>query len=536
MIGGSVFALWRAGLVGAGVAIVLAGSVAAQTPVATPAEHTPAAGPDIKVGGAHIKGLALPGGISAFLGIPYAEPPVGERRWHVSMLSHLHGTVDATRFGSPCPQGDGTTVWYRKLAVAMGSDADVVRPASGGAEDCLVLNIWSPAVKAAKPALAKKAASKVSVGLPVMVWIHGGSNTSGFAHEPDYRGSRLAGKGVVVVTLNYRLGALGFFAHPAIADVSAGRQGISDQITALRWVHDNIGAFGGDPARVTLFGESAGGTDIVALMHMDVARGLFARAIIESGYLPSTALATPAAATRAATDLYARDVSADAMIAHPAADVVKLETARHKGAFAAPLVPPKLAFRVPLLIGTNADEFRMYLPADPATRGAGEAATLIGMVRADDAAHLLQHLSSDGATRADLLASAPVFHCPAAALAGDNSAVELPAYVYRFDRVRPGNHGFGAYHGAEIPYVFGTGAAWLPAEPADRALSDTVMRYWVNFARTGNPNGPGLPDWPRWPAHVDDMAGVPVMHLGATVHSAPVADLALCPMIAAPHI
>lgn len=500
---------------GAALACALTGSAGAEPSKQAPAEH---AAPDIKLGAAHIKGQALPGGSSAFLGIPYAEPPVGERRWHVSTLSHLKGMVDATHFGALCPQGDGTTAFYRRLAVGMGAGADVVHPASGGAEDCLVLNIWTPAKHAAKA--------------PVMVWIHGGSNTSGFAQEPDFRGARLAGKGVVVVTLNYRLGALGFFAHPAVADVSAGRQGISDQITALRWVHENIAAFGGDPARVTLFGESAGGTDIVALTHMEVARGLFARAIIESGYLPATALATPASAARAATDLFARDTTADAMQARPAADVVKLDASKHKGAFAAPLVPAKVAFRVPLLIGTNADEFRMFLPIDPATRLEAEAAMVGGMKRGDDAAHLLQHLSNDGATRADLLASAPVFHCPAAALAGDNSAVELPAYVYRFDRVRPGNHGFGAYHGAEIPYVFGTGAAWLPADPADHALSDTMMRYWVNFARTGNPNGAGLPNWPRWPAGADDIASVPVMHLGTAAHVGPLADLALCPMIA----
>ena len=525
MIGRSVIAYMAAG---AGLAFALTGSVAAETPApkTPPAAKTPVvAQPDVKLGAAHIKGVALPGGISAFLGIPYAEPPVGARRWHVSQLSHLQGAIDATHFGSICPQGDGTTAFYRRLAVGMGSTADVVHPATGGAEDCLVLNVWAPAVKAAP---------KHAAGLPVMVWIHGGSNTTGFAHEPDYRGARLAGKGVVVVTLNYRLGALGFFAHPAIADVSAGRQGISDQITALRWVHDNIAAFGGDPARVTLFGESAGGTDIVALTHMDIARGLFARAIIESGYLPATALATPAAATRAATEVYARDVTADALLAHSAADVVKQDATKRKGAFAAPLVPPKVAFRVPLLIGTNSDEFRIFMPADPAARSAAETAMLAGKPHADDAKQLLQRLSSDGAARADMLASAPVFHCPAAELAGENSAVELPTYVYRFDRVRPGNHGFGAYHGAEIPYVFGTGATWMPAEPADHALSDTVMRYWVNFAKTGNPNGPGLPVWPRWPALVDDPATVPAMHLGTTVHSGPLADLALCPMIAAP--
>jgi para-nitrobenzyl esterase len=474
----------------------------------------------VAVGKAHLHGLVLAGGVTAWLGIPYADPPIGARRWHVSNGVQLTGTIDATHYGAACPQTDATVTWYRRLAVAMGSDGDVVPPGPATSENCLFLNVWTPSTKA-----------RVGRRLPVMVWIHGGSNTSGYSQEADYRGARLAAHGVVVVTLNYRLGALGFFAHPAVADVSAGRQGLSDQITALRWVRDNIAAFGGDAARVTLFGESAGGTDIAALMHMPVAKGLFARAIIESGYLRADALATPATAEKATSAWFARDETAQTLMQRSATDLVHGQAERGKGRFVAPLVPPKPAFQVPLLIGTNADEFRLYLPADPATRGAGEASVLLGMAKAGGAARLLQRLSNDPATRADLLASAPIFHCPAVAMAGAAAANGLGAWVYRFDRVRPGHHGFGAYHGAEIPYVFGTGAAWLPADPSDRALSDMMMRYWVNFARGGDPNGPGLPHWPRWSAAVDDAATVPMLHFGTTVRTAPAADLALCPFV-----
>jgi para-nitrobenzyl esterase len=209
-----------------------------------------------------------------------------------------------------------------------------------------------------------------------MVWIHGGSNTSGYSQEADYRGARLAARGAVVVTVNYRMGPLGFFAHPAVPDVSAGRQGLSDQITALRWVRQNIAAFGGDPSRVTLFGESAGGTDIAALMHIPAAKGLFARAIIESGYLAAEAMATPAAATLATASLFTHDETAAMLAQRSARALVTLQAERRKGEFVAPLVSSKLAFRVPLLIGSNADEYRLYLPADPAARAAGEASIL----------------------------------------------------------------------------------------------------------------------------------------------------------------
>ncbi|WP_084600997.1 carboxylesterase/lipase family protein [Novosphingobium acidiphilum] len=497
-------ARWRAAI----LALVLAvPNIAATEPPAR-----------ITVGKAHLHGLALAGGVSAFLGIPYANAPTGARRWHVSTQARLSGEVDATHYGAACPQTEATAGWYRRLAVAMGSDGDVVPPGPTQSENCLFLNVWTPGAKV--PAGKR---------LPVMVWVHGGSNTSGYSQEADYRGARLAARGVVVVTINYRLGALGFFAHPAVSDVSAGRQGLSDQITALRWVRDNIAAFGGDAARVTLFGESAGGTDIAALMHMPVAKGLFARAVIESGFLRADGMATPAAAAKAAADLFVHDETAATLAQRSAADLVHVQTERGKGRFVSPLVPPKPAFRVPLLIGTNADEFRLYLPSDPATRGAGEASTLLAMPNAGDVAHLLQHLSNDPAMRADLLASAPIFHCPAVRMAAATAAGGLGAWVYRFDRVRPGHHGFGAYHGAEIPYVFGTGAAWLPAEAADRALSDTMMRYWVNFARGGDPNGPGLPHWPRWGNTAVDAAAVPMMHFGSTVRVVPAADLALCP-------
>jgi len=472
------------------------------------------AAPRVRVDQATLTGLALPGGVSAWLGIRYAVPPVGERRWHVSRLSHLTGAIDATHYGAACPQGDYTNRWYRRMAVAMGSDADAVGPGPKFDEDCLFLNVWAPPKRAGP-------------GAPVIVWIHGGSNTSGYSQEADYRGAALAARGAVVVTINYRLGALGFLAHPALADPSAGRQGLSDQITALRWIRAHIAAFGGDPARVTVAGESAGGTDIAALMHMPVAKGLFARAIIESGYLGPHALATPASAAHTAATLFGTNPPPAAM---SAAEIARLRDDKLKSEFLAPLVDAKAAFRVPLLIGSNADEYRLYLPPDPAVRSEQEAAALSRLPHPDQVAHMLMQVADDPARRADLVGAIPAFHCPAVRAA----AAAPAAWVYRFDRARPGNHGFGAYHGTEIPYVFGTTPAWMPADPADRALSDMVMRYWINFAAKGDPNGPGLPAWPRWPAGKADPAKVPMMHFATRPHLAPSPDLALCPLIIEP--
>lgn len=458
------------------------------------------------------------GGVEAFLGLAYAAPPVGPLRWRAPQpVARWPGVRDAAQFGPICAQGLGGAFGpYTAEFIAQ-------PPAS---EDCLSLNVWRPT--------ARKGA------LPVFVFIHGGAFQGGSGSVAIYNGAALARRGMVVITINYRVGVFGFFAHPGLAaeaakgtraqDRSEGNYGLLDQIAALRWVRANAARFGGDPARVTVAGESAGGTDIAALMHIPVARGLFARAIIESGYLGTHAFATPAEAAHTAAALFPADADAASLNARTAAEITKLRDDRLKSEFLAPLVDPHAAFRVPLLIGSNADEYRLYLPADPATRADQEGAALSHLPHPDQAAHLLMQVSTDPARRADLVGAAPAFHCPAVRAA----AAAPAAWVYRFDRVRPGNHGFGAYHGAEIPYVFGTSPAWMPAEPADHALSDTIMRYWINFAAKGDPNGPGLPAWPRWPTGKPDPAKVPMMHFDKAPHMAPSPDLALCPLIIEP--
>lgn len=441
-------------------------------------------------GGEVLRGQRLENRVWAFYGIPYAAAPIGELRWRAPQPhAPRSGTQDATRFGPACPQDQGNPNWYRKVAVAMGAAPNVVPPLTAISEDCLFLNVWTPS-----------ADRSAGAGLPVMVWIHGGSNVNGFAYEPNYLGHRLAARGVVVVSLNYRLGLLGFFAHPALGDDGSGRQGILDQAAALRWVRTNIAAFGGDPQRVTVFGESAGGTNIAALLGAPEARGLFQRAIVQSGYLAKDAFVTLAQAREASAKVFDTSVNAKGLRALTWEDLLQVQSSKLKSHFYAPVSATKPDHRVAIMIGSNRDEERMYLPADIAA-AYREALEAVAPTRRAAVAALLARLTSDPKTRLDYLNAAKGFFCPTRVIADEAKAAGQAAFVYLFTRVRPGTHDLGAYHGAEIPYAFGTSDAWLPHAAKDDELTDVMMRYWVNFAVRGDPNGVGLARWPAWDGH-----------------------------------
>lgn len=448
--------------------------------------------PSVRIGEQTLLGIGEADGVASFRGIAYAQPPVGPLRWKAPQpLADRAATVDATEFAPACPQGDGNTRWYRRVAAAMGADPAVVPPIARLSEDCLYLNIWTP-----QP--------RVGAGLPVMVWIHGGSNENGYSYEPNYRGRPLARQGVVVVTIAYRLGLLGFFAHPALGSqkdwaAAGGRQGLLDQIAALRWIRAHIAAFGGDPANVTVFGESAGGTDIALLAAMPQVRRLFARAIIESGYLAPDGVVSLSAARKFAAGLFGPAITAEQLRALPWQEIVALQDRKLRGHFYTPLAPVPRRSRVPLLIGSNADEYRMYLPADEVGLHAALAEELRGLPRHRRRAvwRWTAQQSGDLAGKVDAVSSGKAFHCPAARMAVATAAGGQAVHLYRFTRVRPGAHGLGAYHGAEIPYVFGTGDDWLPATTRDAAVTRQIQQYWLNFARTGRPDGAGLPRWPR---------------------------------------
>ena len=442
--------------------------------------------PIVFAGGEQLRGVRLNNNVRVFRGIPYAAPPLGPLRWAPPRPHDPRpGIQNATDFGPACPQDQGNTDWYRTVATAMGSSGDVVPELTNISEDCLVLNVWAPSPDHERP----------RSGWPVMAWIHGGSNVNGFSHEPNYLGHKLAERGVVAVSVNYRLGLLGFFAHPSLGEDASGRQGLDDQIAALRWVRANAAAFGGDPRNVTVFGESAGGTNIQALMHMQEARGLFRRAIIQSGYLGSDGLATQAAAAAVATQLMSAPTSAQVLREMTWVELVRLRARELPGHFFAPVVDPSQNFHVPLMIGSNRDEGRMYLSSDVAS-DFREALSIVPLDRREAVGAYLSDLTPDQKTRADYLQSGPGFLCPTVQLADIAIRNGNASFVYLFTRVRPGAHNLGAYHGAEIPYVFNTADAWLPGDARDRTLTLRMIRYWVNFAAVGDPNGAGLPHWP----------------------------------------
>ena len=433
-------------------------------------------------------------------GIRFAEPPVGDWRWRAPRPvgdTSFDVPVNASAWPPACVQDDGNVEWYQGVAAAFGQPPDVAPTTPDTDEDCLFLNVWTP---------------DLGARLPVMVWIHGGANVNGWSFEPNYRGRELAAMGAVVVSIQYRLGVFGFLAHPALTadspNASSGNYGILDQIEALRWIQANIDRFGGDPDNVTLFGESAGAGDIAYLLLSPLTEGLFHRAISQSGGWPADQRRTLAANEGQGVDFLtgAGATSIAELRAFPAESLLAAADEHFKRDYDDPPVdgwllpaPPadllaRKAFPPrPVMFGFNADEMLMYLGTPTAERWheAVEALSEPGAVE-----EVLAGLPIP--QRFDELASATQFTCPSIALATGFAVGGAPTYVYRFDRIRAGDHGIGAYHGAEIPYVFDTHDAWLPTDDVDRELTRRMMGYWLSFAATGDPNHDDAPLWPRW--------------------------------------
>ena len=479
------------------------------------------------------------GGVSAYLGIPYAAPPVGALRWRPPQPAKPWDGVRAcTQYGASCIQGNAPD--------HPGKDS------GAQSEDCLYLNVWTP---------AKTRHER----LPVMVWIHGGGFISGSGALPAPGGTMLGSiEHVIVVSFNYRLGVFGFLAHPQLSQESphdvSGNYGLLDQMEALRWVRRNIAAFGGDPGRVTIFGQSAGGQSVIAQLVSPLSRGLFSRAASESPRYQDRGIGLWSTLTLEEQEQEGEEIADGLGIPDgpgQAAALRKVSAARLATATAPaprslPLMfvqPPQPSFQpvvdgyvlpaepwkllrsgkwahVPLLIGSNQDECNMWLSGLPTPRAASVAEAARQRVQwfagpdwpgldqrfpAAPPGSLMPHTSR--------MMTVLEFNAPAR-YAARVAAESQRSFLYYFTRVPPGADA-GADHGEEVPYVFGRVAARAQkgvTDATDVALSRVMMHYWASFAATGDPNSPGAPTWnaydPKtdralWIGPVAAMSGAP---------------------------
>jgi len=471
-------------------------------------DQAAAGGPVVSISAGQLRGSSSAGGGAVFKNIPFAQPPVGDRRWREPLpASAWAGVRDATLFGPMCHQNDN--------------------PQLPHSEDCLQLNVWTPTLSPSSP-------------LPVMVWVHGGGNVAGSGVEALFNGDALARRGVVVVNVNYRLGVLGFFAHPELVQESphhaAGNYGLADQILALRWVRENIARFGGNPANVTIFGESAGANDVNALIASPLSTGLFARVIAQSG--PIGTQLSLADSEKRGVDLVARlGITGP----HPIATLRALsatelmEKAPQGGiglnvdgrvlpAQASTIYAEGRQQKVALLIGNNSQEMQprgtpgdirqmiseRYGPlAQRALAAYGVSGAAEPQPDPENGTVMLQFTTDNS------------FRCGSIQELIWHTAVGNAGYQYQFSRTVHGKEALGAPHASEIPFIFGTLPVWQRMrnyDESDRRYASLMQEYWTNFAKTGNPNGGQLVKWPRFDAtrraYVDFTDGGPVVKEG----------------------
>jgi len=463
--------------------------------------------------------VALDKGEAVFKGIPFAQAPVGDLRWREPMsVKPWSGVRDATAFGAPCAQNP--------YFIANAKEAS--------REDCLFLNIWSPEW----PGKSRK---------PVMVWIPGGGNFGGASGIGVNDGENLARHGVVVVTINYRLGLFGFFSHPELTRESphhaSGNQGILDQIAALRWVRQNIARFGGDPTNVTIFGESAGSLDVSVLMTSPLSKGLFRHVIGESGAVvlvgdPLTLLQAEKQGESFAKQWNSHDASLEAMRAVPVSEILKKEPNYLQtppvnlgiavDGYVFPRRPADVfaagqEHRVDLLLGNNSRErIPGTTPPSDLTRAIEDG---YGPIAKQALAIYVGAADPLYGTPADQWATDTSFRCSAVLQLMWHATAGNRAFEFEFGRAAPGREGVGVTHAAEMEYVFNTFGTFArsqtPAahyDSADQATSDAIEQYWTNFAKAGNPSGVKLPQWPQFDpvsrAYMEFSAAGPVTREG----------------------
>jgi para-nitrobenzyl esterase len=410
---------------------------------------------------------AVEDGVASWKGIPFAAPPVGPLRWRAPQpAAPWTGVRQAIAYGHDCMQ-----LPFASDAAPLGTPP---------AEDCLYANVWSPA---AKPGAKGKK-------LPVIVWIYGGGFVNGGSSPPTYSGARLAQQGVVVVSFNYRIGRFGFFAHPGLSreagDAPVGNYGFMDQVAALQWVRRNVAAFGGDPSQVTIFGESAGGMSVVTLLTSPMAQGLFAKAVVLSGGDGGAANAPVSFAEQVGVNFgVKKGIAADdpqalarlrALTAEEVVDGMNLANrpAGDPPTYLGPFIDGKLAL----------DPNRAFAE--------GRFAKVPVMI---------------GATSADIGGKTGFMVAGARSMAGTLAAQGVPVYAYRFSYVAESLNEQGAQHASDIPFFMDTAAIKYGDKTTarDRAMGKAMSSYLVNFAKRGDPNGGGLPAWPRYARASDEI-------------------------------
>ena len=458
--------------------------------------------PSVEASGARYLGIEQGSGVQAFLGIPFAEPPVNELRWErpVPIQGSL-GEVDATQFMPACMQTGSGLAWYHGMMSRVGVDPSLMEGPEYS-EDCLYLNVWTTGDQ--------------SEPKPVLVFIHGGSNTGGWSYEPNYHGQALAERGVVVVTVAYRLGIFGWLSHP---DMAIRNPGLHDLIVALDWVNANIGAFGGDPNRVVVSGESAGADNALHLALAPAMAGKLSGVIHQSAGWSVTSTLKPEDGFALGEALVAHQLGADGTFEDlkriPAAELLDSQRDVFRGHYFSPIPDPETlpvsleetvaGDSLPglkLIIGSNRNESLMYIP-----EGAELTDYLEGYFPPEHWEDIKAMLGADlsEVAQMDRLRSAVQYTCPSLSLAQAVQEAGGSAYVYRFDRVREGFETIGAYHGAELPYVFDTHDAWIPTNAVDLQVTDALVDYWVAFLTSGYPSKSQSGDseitdaiWPAW--------------------------------------
>ena len=495
---------------------------------------------------------------AVFKGLPYAAPPVGALRWRPPQpRTPEPGQYTARGYGPACVQTQRLVTWDRRVLEKLGQDsarlekfanvsenwtgqdAARIRELVNIGEDCLYLNVWT-------------SAHATSEKLPVMVWIYGGSNKSGWSHQYFYDGATLANDGTVVITINYRVGVFGFFAHPALSAESAhgvsGNYAILDQIAALRWVKKNIAKFGGDPENVTIFGESAGAFNVATLIASPLARGLFHRAIIQSSVFSNLRsgsedeeLGSKIMASLGVADTLPAERALADMRALAPADILYASNEVRGTAYYGPsidgwVLPDQVlnvyqsgtANNVPVMVGVTKDEFSLFITGEVDEKRYEDAVALLA--QDTEVANIIHDAVADEPDvfkRIVRVTTDGYFLCGSKKAAKHLATRQQNVYFYLFSRVRDGAKVWlGAHHAAEIPYVFGTAGDLLPSAAIDEQIAETMQAYWVQFARTGNPNTEGVPDWPRVTPQEDIY-----MNLGDTVEARSGLEAKICSAI-----